>query len=178
MHNKVFFEDTLPKWDDLPEIDVYMDQLIYLVNRYVSPFYWSKQDSKVITPSMVNNYVKLKLIPKPEKKKYNQQQIARLIVITILKQAFDISSIQQSIDFQVNETSSKHAYNSFCDALERASDTFLHGTNKNSFNKWKEDFAPIEMACMTIVAKLITEKKLLDLITIDQQTKKEDNNNE
>ena len=51
----------LPRWHELPSIDLYMDQLISLIERYLAPL--SIPDEKIITPAMVNNYVKMKLIP-------------------------------------------------------------------------------------------------------------------
>ena len=58
----------LPHWEDLPEIDLYMDQVIALMEKYLSDL-TTQDDSKLITPSMINNYVKLNIIPAPTKKK-------------------------------------------------------------------------------------------------------------
>jgi len=44
----------LPRWSDLPEIDLYMDQVIALMEKYI-PY-----NEKILTPSMINNYVKLR----------------------------------------------------------------------------------------------------------------------
>ena len=46
----------LPYWDELPEIDLYMDQVIVLMEKYLS-FHKTDDDTKVITNSMINNYV-------------------------------------------------------------------------------------------------------------------------
>ena len=79
----------LPRWKELPEFDIYMDQLITLVRKYLSVLF--EEEDAVITSSMINNYVKAGLIPKPEKKRYNAQHIASLIVITLMKQMLSIS---------------------------------------------------------------------------------------
>lgn len=55
----------LPRWKELPEFDIYMDQLITLVRKYLSVLF--EEEDAVITSSMINNYVKAGLIPKPEK---------------------------------------------------------------------------------------------------------------
>ena len=55
---------SLPKWEELPDIDLYMDQVIALMNRYLD----NRTKDKMITPSMVNNYVKMKVMPAPVKK--------------------------------------------------------------------------------------------------------------
>lgn len=57
----------LPRWEELPDIELYMDQVITLIERYLSPLV-GQTDSKVITSAMINNYVKLNIMPKPNKK--------------------------------------------------------------------------------------------------------------
>ena len=59
---------SLPVWDELPEFDLYMDQVIVMLNRYLSYFIYEGNDEKLITASMVNNYVKMKLIPPRSRK--------------------------------------------------------------------------------------------------------------
>ena len=81
----------LPRWEELPDFDIYMDQIIALIERYLNILDDGKE--RIITNSMINNYVKLKLIPKPNKKKYNKEHIAYLIAITLLKQILTISEV-------------------------------------------------------------------------------------
>ena len=50
----------LPRWEELPDIELYMDQVITLIERYLSPLV-GQYDNKVITPAMINNYVKLNI---------------------------------------------------------------------------------------------------------------------
>lgn len=159
---------SLPLWDELPDIDIYMDQLVTLVERYTHSLIIDEQQVKGITSSMINNYVKLKLIPKPIKKKYNKQHLARLIVITILKQAFDIPSVKAGVEYQITLTNSKEAYNFFCHRLESTIDFFTTEQQEIvSIEEIKDGFKPIQMACTTLVAKLITEKELADLLSYD-----------
>ena len=85
----------LPEWNRLPDLDIYMDQLISLIKKYLTGY--PGIDEKGITSSMVNNYVKLGLVPAPTKKKYNRPHIACLIMISILKQVLPIGVIKQLI---------------------------------------------------------------------------------
>ena len=57
---------TLPAWEELPDIELYMDQVVALTNRYLGNVTKEKQ----LTASMVNNYVKMTALPEPVKKKY------------------------------------------------------------------------------------------------------------
>lgn len=156
---------TLPRWDELPEIDIYMDQLVKYVDSYTHAL--QLQHTKKLTPSMINNYVKLNLVPKPIKKKYSKNHLARIIVITVLKQAFEIPDIKNGIVYQIHSTDPKEAYNFFCHHLEMTIKYFIN-ENKDDINieQIKDGYAPVQMACTTFVAKLITENNLRDLIAL------------
>ena len=66
---------------------------------------------------MVNNYVKHGYISKPEKKKYQRKQIARLIAITTLKSVFSIQEIAQTLNTLHTDTNSEELYNAFVDYM-------------------------------------------------------------
>ena len=83
----------LPDWDDLPQIDLYLDQVIALVNQYLGFFVYDPTEEKLLTPSMVNNYVKQRLIPAPIRKKYGRRHIALLLMICTFKQAVSMAAI-------------------------------------------------------------------------------------
>lgn len=87
---------SIPKWSDLPEIDLYMDQVISLMEKYLSDSL--AQETKLITPSMINNYVKLSIMPAPVKKKYSREHLAYLVIICSLKQVMPIANIKVMID--------------------------------------------------------------------------------
>ena len=106
---------SFPKWEEIPNIDLYLDQILLYVNQVCAPMFSKKE--KVLTASMVNNYVKHGYLAKPDKKKYQRQQIARLIAITTLKSVFSIQEIAQTLNTLQNEASSEHLYNSFVDYM-------------------------------------------------------------
>ena len=74
----------IPRWQELPTLDIYLDQLVTYLEKYLSPYIGS-EESPVITKTMINNYVKQQVIPAPIKKKYRKDHIAYLFVICILK---------------------------------------------------------------------------------------------
>lgn len=108
-----------PRWEELPDFDIYMDQVISLVEKYLS-FLSENEEDRIITSSMVNNYVKLHLIPKPEKKRYSRVHIAYLIAITVLKQVVSIKEVRDGIEIQAGINGLKGAYNLFCEEQEHA----------------------------------------------------------
>ena len=102
---------SYPKWEEIPNIDLYLDQVLLYVNKVCSPLSLTKE--KGLTSSMVNNYVKHGYINKPEKKKYQRKQIARLIAITTLKSVFSIQEIAQTLNTLHTDTNSEELYNAF-----------------------------------------------------------------
>lgn len=90
------YECRLPSWDELPDIELYMDQVITLMGKY---FGWlSPQDESVLTSSMINNYVKIGIIPAPIKKKYSRTHLFRLIIICVMKRVLPINDIAALIE--------------------------------------------------------------------------------
>ena len=57
-----------PRWKELPEIDLYMDQVVSILEKYLSVF-MEYEGEKIITPTMINNYVKQKVVDPPIKKR-------------------------------------------------------------------------------------------------------------
>ena len=106
---------SYPKWEDIPNIDLYLDQVLLYVNQVCAPI--SPDKDKGLTASMVNNYVKHGYLTKPDKKKYQRKQIARLIAITTLKSVFSIQEIAQTLNTLQTQASSDQLYDAFVDYL-------------------------------------------------------------
>lgn len=106
----------LPRYQELPAIGLYKDQVLELINGYIGPFYMAE---KPVTDTMVNNYVKLKVIAPPVKKRYNRFQLAQLIMTCLLKKVLSIAEVRQLVGAQEEEALSQ-LYNDFCAELERA----------------------------------------------------------
>ena len=87
----------LPEWDELPQIALYLDQVIALVNNYVGFFVYDPTEEKLLTPSMVNNYVKLRLIPAPVRKKYGRKHIALLLMVCTFKQSVSMAAMSEML---------------------------------------------------------------------------------
>ena len=117
----------MPRWEELPEIDLYLDQVVTFIDKYLLYYLNTESDEKdekkeknVLTKTMINNYVKQKIIEAPVKKKYNRNNMAYLFVICILKQCYSINDIGNLIKFTLETTPLELAYNRFCDVLENA----------------------------------------------------------
>ena len=104
----------LPHWDDLPNFDLYMDQVVALMTEYTGPL-----GLEAVTPAMINNYVKNKVIVAPAKTKYQVMQIADILLLTLLKQSFSIQEIRSGIDRVTASEYPKQAYDRFIDLLNK-----------------------------------------------------------
>ncbi len=101
----------LPDWEQLPQIELYLDQVLLYVNQVTCLDKLDQQ--KALTASMVNNYVKHGYITKPIKKKYQKEQIARLIAISLLKNVFSIQDIAQVLKVLQAQSNSETLYSMF-----------------------------------------------------------------
>ena len=115
--NSIF---SYPKWEEIPNIDLYLDQVLLYVNQVCAPI--SPDKDKGLTASMVNNYVKHGYLTKPDKKKYQRKQIARLIAITTLKSVFSIQEIAQTLNTLQAQASSDQLYDAFVDYMNHGID--------------------------------------------------------
>ena len=77
------------EWDRLPEIYLYMDQVLTFMNKQLR-LYERDNGEVLLTSSMINNYVKVGVLPRPEQKKYSREHLAILLVICMLKQVLSI----------------------------------------------------------------------------------------
>lgn len=109
---------ALPRYDDIPRIELYMDQLLGYLEETLGPLY--ADNEKIITSSMVNNYVKQGMLAAAHSKKYTRSHIAYLIVICTLKQTFSIAEIERLIASQIASFETAVAYNYYCEAFENA----------------------------------------------------------
>ena len=73
---------------DVPNIDLYMDQVTTFMDEHLSDVK-RYEDDKILTKTMINNYTKNDLLPPPVKKKYS---------IYYLKNILSISDIQKLLN--------------------------------------------------------------------------------
>ncbi len=106
-----------PRYEDFPDFDIYMEQLVSFLGSNLEIFLIPREE-KTVTATMINNYVKKKVISAPTKRKYSRDQAVHLFAVTILKQVLTISEIAKLIRLQINQYSTPRAYNFFCEELE------------------------------------------------------------
>lgn len=82
---------------DIPEIDLYMDQVIQIFEQKLSGSK-RKNNDKVLTKTMINNYAKAKLLMSIKNKKYSKEHLLLMSMIYDLKGSLSISDIKDLFD--------------------------------------------------------------------------------
>lgn len=156
-----FSKYHMPRWDELPDIDLYLDQVVNYLERYLGVYAYNT-DEKIITKTMINNYVKQKIIPSPQKKKYNRNHLAYLLVIGILKQVYSINDIGKLIALTIEQYELNKAYNRFCVNLELSiKHVFLKKEFPNSEKMTEEQYL-LKNVVQSFANKLYVEIKFLN----------------
>lgn len=131
------------KLDEIPEIDLYMDQVIQL---FESKYNDAKrnEDDKVLTKTMINNYAKGKLLMPIKNKKYSKDHLILMSLIYNLKGALSISDIKSSLNHIVKEFEDgseyplRGIYNAYLEQCEEDLESFKNGVyNKDESVKEK-----------------------------------------
>ncbi|HVI39808.1 MAG TPA: DUF1836 domain-containing protein [Anaerovoracaceae bacterium] len=82
--------------NDFPDMEIYMDQAETFLNKELSIYKKSEKD-KVITKTMIGNYVKHNMMPRPVNKKYSKDHLIMLTLIYYLKGTFQMEEIEKIV---------------------------------------------------------------------------------
>ena len=83
--------------EDIPNIDLYVDQVTTFIESQLSSLK-RDEDEKILTKTMINNYTKNHVLPSPDKKKYSKDHVLTLILIYYLKSFLSIKDIQTLLE--------------------------------------------------------------------------------
>jgi len=160
---------SLPTWDSLPNFELYMDQIIVLLTQYLEFLPHEENEDKVITSSIINNYVRMKVMPPPVKKKYSRVHIAYLIIICTLKQSLSISHIQKMLPLGLKDEEVQQLYNDFVSRHKSVTLYFLDQINsfskpvlnQSSMSDYTVDNLVLTSAIASNLYKLLTERLVM-----------------
>lgn len=155
----------LPRWTDLPGLNLYMDQVVSYINQYLEVL-----DLDEITAAMINNYVKKGLVVAPDKKRYAKQQISQVLIIALLKTNFSIEEIGRLLSVETaTDRNEKQLYDyfilTFLDAVHQLDEEyspFEQGTKPANGLVTETQKTLLKLACQSVVYKIairITVKK-------------------
>lgn len=104
-------------WERLPDLALYMDQLISYMPRQLIRF----DDGDALTAAMVNNYIKDGLLPRAEGKRYGREHLAWLTAICALKSVVsmrEMASLFAALD--LSEKTPQEWYGFFLEQLDHS----------------------------------------------------------
>lgn len=156
----------LPKWNELPTVNLYLEQVIQLVNQTMAP-YMNREENlneriNIITRTMVNNYVKQGFIKAPLNKKYDRISVASLLVIAVLKSIFTMEEISRLISLAVDSNDPETSYDNFCDKLEEATKCVFKGYSLKPMEDQKDPRNICYAACWAFASQYYVRKIFLN----------------
>lgn len=128
--------------ETIPDIELYMDQLLTFLNQRLDSSSNKSQDNHIFTKTMINNYTKDRLLIPPKNKKYSQQHIMLLILIYHLKGILSISDIKRLFEPVLQDINTpdddliplEDIYTTYLDLTENYLTEFIENfSNKLSF---------------------------------------------
>ena len=152
----------LPDWDRLPQLDLYMDQVIILLKRYLSPVD-GDEDDRAITASIINNYVRLKVMPAPVRKRYYRSHLAYAVMICALKQSLTLTEIQKILPPSLAEEEVRHIYTDFRTRMWDTAMVFIDQVNAVAGEVLNKEG---DQGCTSLVLHSAVSSVLYKLLTV------------
>lgn len=157
----------LPTFEELPNIGLFSQQVVDYINHLLEPILFEEAE---LTATMIQNYVKLELVPAAHKRKYYARHIAYLISLTLLKQVIPTKHFQLGVTSMIDQLSQteRQAYDNFVRVLSehinRLGQGIESGKSMNhyqfkAYETTKELFA-LHLVSQAYVNILIVEKIL------------------
>lgn len=161
--NKVL-EFHCPRFNELPKVSLYKDQVIIYIEDVLKEVNINNGE-KLLTPTMLNNYVKQKVVSPPKDKRYNEKHLAYLIVVCILKQVFTLQEICYLIRKQIDTCPIEDAYDFFCIELEKALKSVFNTRNfseSSSAKKVTTESEIVRSAVMAFAHKIYIQRYIIE----------------
>ncbi|MPN04710.1 hypothetical protein SDC9_151955 [bioreactor metagenome] len=102
------------KWEGMPDIDLYMDQVVTYLRRQLALFQ-DDSEASLVTRSIINNYVKDGIVPRPVNKRYAREQISALMMACVLKRVLPMQQVKQLL-----RPGDQESYAAFSQGLKKA----------------------------------------------------------
>ena len=145
-------EDRPEKWDTLPDIELYMDQVVsYLTRQSVG----GKLPS--MTSAMINNYVKDGLLPRANGKRYQKEHLVYLTAIGLLKNVLTVKDMKLLLDRELRPGQERQFYERFCNGVDEAFNAAGVGIDPDLSESEVMDMA-MRLALISCAAKTACEE--------------------
>lgn len=162
----------LPVWEQIPDLGLYMEQVIALLRQYLDYLPPELKEEEFITAAAINNYVRTKIMPEPVRKRYYRVHIAYLLVICTLKQGLSIALIRKLLPTGLPEEEVRSFYTSYAERHALAAAFFveqvrgvagpiLDHTDASPFSTARTDELIVSSAIIGGFSRLLAEKLML-----------------
>lgn len=163
-HTESLFRSMRPEnWHQIPDIDLYMDQIIAFMKRQHIGLAAEGEES--LTPAMINNYIKSGLLPRAHGKRYDREHIGYLTAICLLKQVLSVKESGILLGSVMQKESIEDFYCDYCGIVD---ETYSEVAAKLEGTEQKEERAALALrlavesyadmlACKALVASLNEE---------------------
>lgn len=151
-------------WNQLPDIALYMDQIISFMPRQMIRF----DEGEVLTSAMVNNYIKDGLVPRAEGKRYGPIHLGYLTAVCALKKVLSVRDIGVLLSAgQEQDKTPEELYNYFLNALDRALKDTADTLDENA---QREDLARMALdLALRSYANQLACARILDILQPPQE---------
>lgn len=137
---------------EVPNIDLYMDQVTTFMDEHLSDCK-RREDDKILTKTMINNYTKNNLLPPPVKKKYSKEHVLVMIFIYYFKNILSIKDIET--------------------LLAPLTDNYFDTTGNLTFTDIYKDICDLEKSRITDLMKDVTKSYQCALETFEDMPEEE-----
>lgn len=152
-------------WEYIPDIPLYMDQLVSYMPRQLLDF----ECGETLTSAMVNNYIKAGLLPRASEKRYGREHIALLTSICVLKHVMSAKEIKELVDGLNAAENVEDCYAGICGSLDREISASLEGIDVNMDRESMYNQA-LELA-VGAYARQLSCKRIMDVLRDDSDKK-------
>ena len=172
--------DSFSSWDRLPDIGLYMDQVLTMMERQLL-FYRRSKEEKILTQAMINNYTKDGLLPRAADKKYTPGHIALLSILCSLKPILSISDLKMLLTSLHDNESEKDVYSFFLetqgetleDVKKQTTDlmeSIKHTESDRDFSDARHELALLALRlAVDARVRLLLTQKILDFF-VEEKT--------
>lgn len=148
-------------WDSIPDIDLYMDQVIsYMTRQHIG--LELDDDEETLTSAMINNYIKSGLLPRAHGKKYDREHICYLTAICLLKQVLSVGETGTLLADQMNHGTIQDFYKNYNKVLDQEYNKVAAGIKDKASEEELAQEA-LRLAVSSYAQKLACKKILEDI---------------
>ena len=154
-------------YDRLPDIDLYMDQVIEYLSRHAL----SSRENDKISSAMINNYIKDGLLPRATDKKYSREHLAYLLMIARLKQTLSVKDTGILLKAETEQVDIAPYFDSFQTLVAETARTIGGMLPKEESER---SSVALRLAITGYVSRLVCELILTELSETDKSEEDSD----